>query len=140
MVYAGAVHHGEGNFRGRRGLGPREIRVLLRGDVNKPDQLVQPGTVPLIPDQPAEFELPAGADDEARGARPWLAGSPIAINPLTWRSIVNRVWLYQFGRGIVDTPNDFGRGGQLPFAPRTARLAGGRVSRRRAIAQGACIG
>ncbi|HEY6168157.1 MAG TPA: DUF1553 domain-containing protein, partial [Verrucomicrobiae bacterium] len=38
-------------------------------------------------------------------------------NPLTWRSIVNRVWLYHFGRGLVDTPNDFGRMGQLPTHP-----------------------
>ncbi len=35
-------------------------------------------------------------------------------NVLTWRSIVNRVWHYHFGRGIVATPNDFGRmGGAL---------------------------
>ena len=38
-------------------------------------------------------------------------------NPLTWRSIVNRVWQYHFGRGLVDTPNDFGRMGQLPTHP-----------------------
>jgi hypothetical protein len=38
-------------------------------------------------------------------------------NPLTWRSIVNRVWHYHFGRGIVDTPNDFGRMGGLPSHP-----------------------
>jgi hypothetical protein len=35
-------------------------------------------------------------------------------HPLTWRSIVNRVWQYHFGRGIVDTPNDFGHMGQRP--------------------------
>ncbi len=38
-------------------------------------------------------------------------------NSLTWRSIVNRIWLYHFGRGIVDSPNDFGRMGQLPTHP-----------------------
>src|ERR1700722_8424935 len=38
-------------------------------------------------------------------------------NPLTWRSIANRVWLYHFGRGIVDSPSDFGRMGQLPSHP-----------------------
>jgi hypothetical protein len=40
-----------------------------------------------------------------------------ADNILTWRSIVNRVWHYHFGRGIVDTPNDFGKMGGLPSHP-----------------------
>src|SRR5690606_31361860 len=35
----------------------------------------------------------------------------------TWRSIVNRIWHYHFGRGIVDTPNDFGRMGSPPTHP-----------------------
>jgi hypothetical protein len=38
-------------------------------------------------------------------------------NPLPWRSIVNRVWHYHFGKGIVETPNDFGHNGQLPTHP-----------------------
>ena len=38
-------------------------------------------------------------------------------NPLTWRSIVNRVWHYHFGKGIVDTPGDFGRMGGAPSHP-----------------------
>ena len=38
-------------------------------------------------------------------------------NPLTWRSIVNRAWQYHFGRGLVDTPNDFGRMGGMPTHP-----------------------
>src|SRR3989442_12149388 len=33
------------------------------------------------------------------------------------RSIVNRVWHYHFGRGIVETPNDFGHMGALPTHP-----------------------
>jgi hypothetical protein len=39
-------------------------------------------------------------------------------NVLTWRSIANRLWQYHFGRGIVDTPNDFGRMGSAPTHPR----------------------
>src|SRR5207302_3378717 len=38
-------------------------------------------------------------------------------NGLAWRSVVNRVWHYHFGRGLVDTPNDFGRNGSPPMHP-----------------------
>ena len=38
-------------------------------------------------------------------------------NGLTWRSIVNRVWHYHFGRGLCDTPNDFGKMGGVPSDP-----------------------
>jgi hypothetical protein len=59
------------------------------------------------------------ADPENEGSRraalaDWLA-SP--ANMLTWRSIANRLWHYHFGRGIVETPNDFGRNGGLPSHP-----------------------
>jgi hypothetical protein len=36
---------------------------------------------------------------------------------LAWRSIVNRVWHYHFGAGLVDSPNDFGHMGSLPSHP-----------------------
>ena len=77
-----------------------------------------------------------GAGQPGLRARPCLAGSRSADpgdeaarraalarwlsdprNPLTWRSIVNRVWQHHFGRGIVDTPNDFGRMGRTPTHP-----------------------
>ena len=38
-------------------------------------------------------------------------------HPLTWRSIANRIWQYHFGQALVDSPNDFGRMGQLPTHP-----------------------
>ncbi len=115
-VYAGTVHNGSGNFRGRYGLGPREIHVLHRGDVNNPRQAVRPGVVPLFSGMPAEFELPPDADEGLRRAAlaQWITHRD---HPLTWRTIVNRIWLYHFGRGIVDTPNDFGHSGQLPTHP-----------------------
>jgi hypothetical protein len=44
----------------------------------------------------------------------WL-GSP--ENPLTARVIVNRIWSHHFGRGIVATPDNFGKMGTLPTHP-----------------------
>ncbi len=44
----------------------------------------------------------------------WIASPE---NPLTARVIVNRLWQYHFGTGIVDTPSDFGRNGTTPTHP-----------------------
>lgn len=118
MVYCGCIHTGNGSFlgTGSRGGQPREIRVLERGNVQKPGELVQPGAIPIIPGVDGTFPLPTShreGDRRVALAR-WITHSS---NPLTWRSIVNRVWQYHFGRGIVDSPNDFGRMGQQPTHP-----------------------
>ena len=44
----------------------------------------------------------------------WIASDE---NPLTARVMVNRVWQYHFGRGIVRSPNNFGFGGDAPTHP-----------------------
>lgn len=81
-----------------------------------PGARAEPGALPIIPGVEARFDL---APDHKEGDRrvalaDWLVHTD---NPLTWRCIVNRVWLYHFGRGLVDTPNDFGRMGQPPTHP-----------------------
>ncbi|HYG77015.1 MAG TPA: DUF1553 domain-containing protein [Planctomycetota bacterium] len=117
-VYAGAVHTGSGAFRGTGPDGgkPRPIFVLDRGNVQKPGKAAAPGALSLVAGLPSRFEIPEGAPESARRAAlaKWLTD---VNNPLTWRSIVNRVWQYHFGRGIVDSPNDFGANGQRPTHP-----------------------
>ncbi len=117
-VYAGTVHHGKGSFAGTGAGGgtPRAIHVLHRGNVLAPREEAGPGTIPVIADADWRFQLPpshAESDRRVALAR-WLVERD---NPLTWRSIVNRVWQYHFGRGIVDSPNDFGRMGKQPSHP-----------------------
>jgi mono/diheme cytochrome c family protein len=117
-AYVAAVHSGSGAFMGTGGKGgkPRTIRVLNRGSIQKPGKEVGPGTLHCLPGLPSRFELPPNhVEGERRAAlAQWLTRTD---NPLTWRSIVNRVWQYHFGRGLVDTPNDFGRMGGLPTHP-----------------------
>jgi hypothetical protein len=95
---------------------PRPIHVLKRGDIHHQLKLAEPGAVAAVPGPKGRFELGNPEDEGQRRAAlaNWL-GDP--HNPLTWRVIVNRVWHYHFGRGIVDTPNDFGVMGGAPSHP-----------------------
>jgi hypothetical protein len=96
----------------------RPIRLLRRGDVEQPGDIARPAALTCLAGagMPSEFALDASASEGSRRAAlaGWLA-SP--ANVLTWRSIVNRIWHYHFGRGLVDTPSDFGRNGSLPSHP-----------------------
>ncbi len=94
----------------------RPINIYLRGDVEKLGELVSPGALTGVPGLPADFDLKDTVHEGPRRAAlaTWLADSR---NPLTWRSMANRVWHYHFGRGIVDTPNDFGGNGGKPTHP-----------------------
>ncbi|MFN0125856.1 MAG: DUF1549 and DUF1553 domain-containing protein [Verrucomicrobiales bacterium] len=95
---------------------PRVIRVFARGDIEKPGAEVSPGALTAVSALPSRFQLPDPSDESARRAAlaDWIAHPN---NPLTWRSIVNRVWHYHFGRGLCDTPSDFGRMGGTPTHP-----------------------
>lgn len=116
MVYAAATQFAaQGNFRPTGGV-PRPIHVLHRGDVLQPREPALPGTVPLRADDVTAFDLPAEHPEGARRAAlaHWITQTD---HPLTWRSIVNRIWQSHFGRGLVETPNDFGRMGAEPSHP-----------------------
>ncbi|MEZ6016131.1 MAG: DUF1553 domain-containing protein [Planctomycetota bacterium] len=115
-VYAGTVVHGTGNFRGTGGT-PREIRVLARGQVTEPGAVAAPAALSALdPLLPSRFALADTQDEALRRAAlaRWITDPR---NPLTWRTIVNRVWQHHFGAGLVTTPNDFGRMGAAPTHP-----------------------
>jgi hypothetical protein len=91
--------------------------VQIRGEVHNLGARVEPGFLSCITGnfEPAKLEQNRFASQPSRGRRmtlaKWIAS---AENPLTSRVMVNRIWQYHFGRGIVDTPSDFGRNGSLP--------------------------
>ncbi len=118
VTFIGGVHYGSGAFQGTgpNGGKPRQICILPRGDVRHPGREVSPGALSALSELPSIFDLPPDAPEgeRRRALALWLTD---ARNPLTWRSIVNRVWQYHFGRGIVGSPNDFGRMGELPSHP-----------------------
>jgi mono/diheme cytochrome c family protein len=95
---------------------PRPIHLLVRGSVEAPGPLVGPGALRCVEGVAVEFPPLDSADEGARRAAlaHWISDPG---NPLTWRSIVNRAWHYHFDRGLVDTPNDFGRMGSPPTHP-----------------------
>jgi hypothetical protein len=95
---------------------PRPVYDLNRGDVQQKGDEVQPGALSCLTGLSPDFGALDPKDEECRRAKlaQWITN---AKNALTWRSIVNRIWHYHFGRGIVDTPNDFGWNGGRPTHP-----------------------
>jgi hypothetical protein len=116
MVFAAASEFKpEGQFTPTHGK-PRSIHLLNRGNEKDPAAVVSPGTCSYLPQLESRFRPIAAEGEGARRAAlsRWLTDKR---NPLTWRSIVNRIWQYHFGRAIVDSPNDFGRMGAQPTHP-----------------------
>uniref|UniRef100_UPI00262D2356 DUF1553 domain-containing protein n=1 Tax=uncultured Gimesia sp. TaxID=1678688 RepID=UPI00262D2356 len=115
-VFAAATHFKQqGNFKPTNGE-PRAVYLLSRGSEKAPVKKVEPTAPKLISGLSGVFQL---AEPKNEGARRvalarWITSRD---NPLTWRSIVNRVWQYHFGKALVDTPNDFGKMGALPSHP-----------------------
>lgn len=95
---------------------PRPVHVLHRGNVESPRDITPPGALPALGAPALGFSLdhPENEGSRRKALAEWIADFK---NPLTWRSIVNRVWGYHFDKGLVDTPNDFGHKGALPSHP-----------------------
>ncbi len=88
---------------------PHDSRVLLRGDPNRPGELV-PRRMPLLLGGASADRTASGRLDLART----IAGPD---NPLTPRVIVNWAWAHHMGRPLVETPGDFGLRGEPPSHP-----------------------
>jgi hypothetical protein len=95
---------------------PRPVHILVRGDIKSPGALAEPGALQCVVGLPGKLTVANAAHEGQRrlALANWLADPR---NSLTWRSIVNRLWHFHFGQGLVDTPNDFGRMGSAPTHP-----------------------
>ncbi len=95
---------------------PGPTFIQNRGDPAKPGERVLPGGLSALQTLSPEFGLGENTPEAQRRLRlaEWILAPE---NPLTARVLVNRVWQYHFGRGIVATPNDFGFNGERPSHP-----------------------
>ena len=91
---------------------PANARVQLRGDRDTPGQEVPRGFPKILGGDLLPAECEGSGRLELAG---WLTRPE---NPLTARVIVNRIWQYHFGQGLVKTPNDFGYRGRRPTHPK----------------------
>ena len=98
------------------GAAQRKTRVHRRGSFLDPGDEVPPALLPLFDAGDADGltdQVPDPIPNRLSAAR-WIV-SP--SNPLTARVAVNRVWAQFFGRGLVETEEDFGATGSLPSHP-----------------------
>ncbi len=91
----------------------QDVKVHLRGDYLTLGEEVPRG-VPAIWTEGEKVAMPEKQSGRLELAR-WIAS---ADNPLTARVIVNRLWRWHFGRGIVPTPDNFGGLGEKPTHPK----------------------
>jgi cytochrome c553 len=87
---------------------PRPTHIMLRGNYHNLGDEVHPGVPAKLP------PMPAGAPPNRLGLAKWLIDRD---NPLTARVTMNRMWTQHFGRGIVETSEDFGTQGDPPTHP-----------------------
>ncbi len=121
QVYVATIHFGQGTFLGTgpNGGTPRAVQVLPRGDVSRAGPPAEPCGLDRVSKASGLSSNSFGSleshdADRRQRLAAWLTH---ADNPLTWRSMANRLWAHHFDKGIVDTPNDFGRMGSLPSHP-----------------------
>ncbi len=99
----------------------KETHLLRRGDVTQKVSVVTPGFPQVLrkfPSSPLNRDSVAGDVMNSRQElAEWLTDVELGAGPLVARVMVNRLWQYHFGKGIVASPNDFGEMGDRPTNP-----------------------
>jgi mono/diheme cytochrome c family protein len=92
-----------------------ETCVLVGGDPFSPAEKVRPGVLSVLSEvRELEAQIPDAVEGRRRAFAEWVA-SP--SNPLTLRTIVNRVWMWHFSEPLAGNPNNFGSTGKKPTHP-----------------------
>ena len=93
--------------------------VLFRGNPNSPGHKVEPSELAVLAQIGQPPSLPVNEPDRTTTGRRIAYARHLTDghHPLTGRVFVNRIWQHHFGRGIVETPGDFGLNGEPPSHP-----------------------
>jgi hypothetical protein len=94
-----------------RDAAPVNARVMVKGDPKTLGPEVERGFLHILGGQTVPKDHKGSGRDLLAT---WITDPK---NPVTARVIVNRVWMWHFGRGLVNTPNDFGKRGEPPTHP-----------------------
>jgi mono/diheme cytochrome c family protein len=125
---AQAIYNGQDDWKnGRKLRRPKKINdkwrpanfILAGGSLVAKQDVVGPGVLsgiglPFDKQSDDPYLLPDGLHGRRLALAQWIASDE---NPLTARSIVNRIWQHHFGQGIVRTANNFGAKGSKPTHP-----------------------
>jgi hypothetical protein len=90
-----------------------QTAILTGGDPFSAAQPVQPGILSVIGAQ-VTASIPGSIEGRRLAFADWIADKN---NPLTSRVMVNRIWLWHFGKAIAGNPNNFGSTGKRPSHP-----------------------
>ena len=98
------------------GTNAPDMHIMSGGAYDAPKEQVQPGFLSIFDPGPAKITSPPGNQSTGRrtALAEWLVDED---NPLTSRVMANRIWHYHFGRGLVDSPSNFGLSGGVPSHP-----------------------
>jgi hypothetical protein len=93
--------------------------LFVRGDHEQPKQALEPASLTVLSQNSADARLPANDESLPTTGRrlQWAQRLTNGNHPLVARVLVNRIWMHHFGRGIVNTPGDFGLLGDRPTHP-----------------------
>lgn len=100
---------------------PRVSHLAIRGDHRRPGAVVEPAVLRIVATRETSAEV-TRADFSQELTRP--------DHPLLWRVMVNRLWQFHFGEGLVRSASDFGLGGGEPSHPKLLDWLATELSRR----------